>query len=208
MAAVEAKAGDLSPIRLVHGEMSALRALLLVACCLCLGIGCGGTDESSGTVSRPGGTIKGCGLELRLPAGWQGVIYQLSPKDAITLQAATVGLPPPGGAEDVIARQMHAGDAYIAIQDIGPPPPGLGDDPAWDVRPSLPLGVSSTVVGGPYVGGFESGASVNAVLADRAISIRIRFGASPHPGDLDQLNRLLASLSVSRSRGACSIDLT
>jgi hypothetical protein len=46
------------------------------------------------------------------------------------------------------------------------------------------------------------------VLVDRALSIRIRFGASPHDGDLEQINRLLASLSVSRSRGVCWIDLT
>jgi hypothetical protein len=152
--------------------------------------------------------IRGCGLALRLPAGWEGLAYQLSPKDAITLQAATVGLPPPGGAEDVIARQMHAGDAYVAIQDIGLPPRGLGNDPAWDVRPTLPLKVSSTDIGGPYEGGFVAGASLNDVLVDRALSIRIRFGASPHDGDLEQINRLLASLSVSRSRGVCWIDLT
>ena len=147
-------------------------------------------------------------MEIRLPSGWEGVIYQLSPKDAITLQATTVRLTPPGGDVAYIARQMQAGDAYIAIQDIGPPPPGLGNDPAWDVRPALPLKVSSDDVAGPYEGGFESGANLNAVLAKRAISVRVRFAVAPKADDLERINRVLSSLSVSSSVGKCSFDLT
>jgi hypothetical protein len=186
--------------------MSALRALLLVTCSLVLGVGCSGGRDSSGSSSRPGGTIRGCGLEVRLPPGWDGYVTQLSPRDAITLRAATVGLPPPGGEEAHIAAEMHAGDAYLAIADIGPPPEGLASDAAWKLNPALPLSITRSDVQGPYEGGFPSGASLNAVLAHRALMMRIRFGSTPKASDIEQVNELLASLSVSRSLGVCSFN--
>ena len=138
--------------------------------------GCGGSDPRTGEDER---TVRGFGLTVALQQGWNGRVYRLSPQHAITLQAATVPLGPPGADEAAIARVMQAKHAYLVIDDIGPPPAGLGRDPAWVLDPALPLTIHESDVHGPWKGGFASGASLGVVLENRALMIRVRFGSHP-----------------------------
>jgi len=54
----------------------------------------------------------------------------------------------------MVARTMKPGDVYVVINDIGPPPAGLGHDPAWDLDPSLPSPSAEMVLEGPGKAAF------------------------------------------------------
>lgn len=173
--------------------MRASRALLLAGFAL---VGCGGSPDRGSDPGQPVRTISGYAMTMTLPPGWYGRVYRLSPEYAITVQAATVPLPRPGDDEMLIARKMKPGDAYLVINDIGPPPPGLGREPVWDLDPSLPLAVQRADVGGPWEGGFPAGAALNVVVNGRSLMIRVRFGSNSPGEELDQVNSLLSTLSV------------
>jgi len=135
-------------------------------------------------------------MTIALPTGWHGRVYRISPQHAITLQAATVPLPAPGEDQSRIAARMKPADTYVVIDDIGPPPPGLGREPVWHLDPKLPLTISDADVEGAWKGGFPSGTALAVVINERALMIRIRFGSHPGEGEIDTVNALLATLSV------------
>jgi hypothetical protein len=171
-------------------------ALLLVLAATLVGAGCGGSGKSSPNLDVGGTTVSGYGMTIALPPGWSGRVYRLSPQYAITLQAATVPLPTPGDDQVTIAARMKPTDAYLVIDDIGPPPPGLGREPVWQLDPELPLTVSDDVFEGPWKGGFPSGTALAVVINDRSLMIRIFFGSHPREREIEEINALLATLSV------------
>ena len=70
-----------------------MKALAVMLASLSLAfVGCGTTDGQS---TNTGGAkiVYGHGLRVSLPSGWTGRVFQRSPKDAITLEAATTQLP-------------------------------------------------------------------------------------------------------------------
>lgn len=171
-------------------------ALLLVLVATLVGAGCGGSGRSSPNLDEGGATVSGYGMTIALPPGWNGRVYRLSPQHAITLQAATVPLPAPGDDQSRIAARMKPTDIYVVIDDIGPPPRGLGREPVWQLNPKLPLTVHDADVEGPWKGGFPSGTALAVVIDYRALMIRIFFGSHPGEGEMDTVNALLGTLSV------------
>lgn len=174
-------------------RMKPILPFFLLAAAL-TGAGCG--EGSSPGLVAGGTTVSGYGMTIALPPGWNGRIHRLSPQHAITLQAATVPLPTPGDDQVRIAARMKPTDAYLVIDDIGPPPPGLGREPVWQLDPGLPLTVSKAVFEGPWKGGFPSGTALGVVINDRALMIRIFFGSHPGESEIEEINVLLARLSV------------
>jgi hypothetical protein len=92
--------------------------------------------------------------------------------------------------------QLEPGDAYMIVVDIGSPPPLIERDKDWRVNPPLPLVMTRAALDGPYKSGFPSGASLNAVIENRALMIRVRFGSQPSEDQLVEVNEMLASLGV------------
>ncbi len=155
--------------------------------------GCGGAGlAAAGEATR----ISAYGISLTLARGWEGRIYRLSPKSAVTVEAATAALPPPGSF--VPAKELDPDGAYLVIDDIGAPPPGLGREKAWELNPPLPIVIRTGDVQGPWEGGYPLGASRSVVVANRALMIRVRFGAASDDRRLAEVNELLASLVVDR----------
>jgi hypothetical protein len=170
--------------------------------------GCGGAeiDDPRGLSADAEVTgLSANGISLTLPRGWDGRIYRLSPESAVAVEAATASLPPPGSF--VTAKELDRDDAYLVIDDIGAPPPGLGREKAWELNPPLPIVIRPRDLQGPWEGGYPFGAARSVVLANRALMIRVRFGAAPDDRRLAEVNELLASLVVDPAETSASAAL-
>jgi hypothetical protein len=144
----------------------------------------GGPAGGSKEIHRFGTTVEAYGLSISVPDGWQARIYRLAPDDAITLEAASVDLPPRG--EMMTGERLGPDDAYIRIDDIGPPP-------NWGGESSLPLSIGPEDIQGPYEGGFPTGAGFSALINHRALNIRADFATQR----LEEVNRVLATFAAS-----------
>lgn len=170
------------------------QVLLLLALAVTLA-GCGTSmaasrHGSSGTAA----TVDGYGLSIALPDHWNGRIYRRSPSDAITLEAANAALPAEG--EVMTGERLGIGNTYIVVDDIGQEPRYLGREGSWQRDPALPLMMRRSDVAGPYEQGFPAGAAISVVIHERPLMIRVRFGSQPSSADLDAVNDVLASMSV------------
>jgi hypothetical protein len=145
----------------------------------------GATAARSGP-AQPTTTVQGYGLSIVLPEGWNGRVSQASPDDAITLEASTVPLPPPG--EAMTGDLLDPNDAYIVVDDIGT------RDAFGEVR--LPITLNPEDIAGPYEGGFRAGAGFGAGVSHRDLMFRVRFGSPPDPGELEIVNGILATFSA------------
>ena len=155
-------------------------AATLLAAALATGCSAAQSNDSR----QPETTVQAYGLSISVPAGWEARVYRLSPQYAITLEAASVGLPPRG--QLMTGDRLRTGDAYIRIDDIGPPL-------VYEVR--LSISVDPEDIGGPYEGGFPAGGFA-AVIDDRDLMIRVRFGSQPDEREIDAVQRVLASFSA------------
>ena len=144
----------------------------------------GGSASGSKETQRSGTTVVAYGLSISVPDGWQARVYRLAPEDAITVEAASVDLPPPG--ELMTGERLGTDDAYIRIDDIGAPPEKWGES-------SLPLAIGPEDIQGPYEGGFPTGAGFSALINDRALNVRADFGSQR---SLEATNNVLATFSA------------
>jgi hypothetical protein len=171
--------------------------------------GCGGAEFDDPRGLSAGAEVReisACGISLALPRGWDGRIYRLLPESAVTVEAATVSLPPRGSF--VTAKELDGDDAYLVIDDIGAPPPGLGRENAWELNPPLPIVIRPHDLRGPWEGGYPLGAVRSVVVANRALMIRLRFRAAPDDRRLAEVNELLSSLVVGPAEtfGECGMN--
>jgi len=154
-------------------------------------LGCGGATVAAGG----GEAVTGFGLSVKLPSDWTGRVFRLSPRYAITLEAASTKLPPEGQVMTV--DRLGARNSYVIINDFGRAPSAVVKHAnGWQLHPRLPLALGRSDLRGPYEGNFPSGATLPVAIAGRALEIRIRFGSRPGDGQLSTVNRLLAGLSV------------
>ena len=171
------------------------KTLILVLGSLAAGLAaCGGSQPSDS-----GSTIvAGYGLRVELPPGWSGRVFRPSPKDAVSLEATSAALPPVNQVMTIDGLTDEG--AYVRVDDIGAPPPRIERSSVWLADPRLPLAVGHADLAGPYEGGFPSGTALNVVIHDRALMIRVRFGSQPSDDRLDDVNEVLASLSVAEAQ--------
>jgi hypothetical protein len=160
-------------------------ALLLAAAVACA--------SEADVAPTPAETVSGYGLELALPEGWTGSVDRVSPDSAVVLRSAAFELDARAGPSGAAAG---ADGVYLEIADLGPPPDGVGRDPSWDADPTLPLRLAADDLAGPYEHGFRAGATFGAVVRNRALMIRVRFGSDPGSVDLVEINEILAGLRV------------
>jgi len=124
-----------------------MKAAVLALTTGLLASACGGSAAPGGSEEQTT-TVQGYGLSITAPDGWEGRVYRLSPDYAITLEVASVELPPQG--ELMTGDRLGADDAYIVIDDIGAPPLREGEG-------RLPLAVDLEAIRGPYEGGVPRG---------------------------------------------------
>jgi hypothetical protein len=148
---------------------------------------CGTAATGSTQAHKPGTTVQQLGLSISVPEGWQARIYQLSPDDAITLEAASVALPTPG--EPIIGEHFGMNDVYLRIDDIGPAQKAWGES-------SLPISVGPQDIWGPYEGGFPAGAAFSANINGRELMVRVRFGSEATSQQLELINPVLRTFSA------------
>ncbi len=177
-----------------RGALIAMLGLSALAAFIAVAVAATGRQSAEGA---PASVITGFGLELGLPAGWHGRVYQRGAEGAITLEAATVPLAPIGdnSSQETEAR-MGTDDAYIQLSDIGSPPPYLGSEPGWE-RLTLPLAIDEADLH-RFVEGNALPANVTraVVINNRAIMLYCGFGSWPSESSIANLNRVLSSLSV------------
>lgn len=169
----------------------ALGALAVVA------VVTGLSESDDGSPASPK-VISGFGIRMQLPKSWDGRVYRRSPRDAVTLEAASVPLAP--RADDSFQeteKRMGAGDAYIWLSDIGSPPPYIGREPGWQMA-SLPIKIDASDLH-RYVEGHSLPANAVRpfVINDRAITLYVGFGSWPNEAVIQEINSVLASLSIS-----------
>ena len=168
--------------------------LIGVVSCVAVAAGCGSSDRVSG--GRPSArTITGYGLTIELPAGWHGRIYRRSPQYAISLDAATVPLPP-GDDQlfDQTALRMSTDDLYLHLDDIGQAPPLPLRERDWKIaEPPLQLQRSDL---GNFPVRFAAFAVRPVVVRRRLIQLDAGFGSTPTDGMLARLNAVLGTLDV------------
>lgn len=175
---------------LLVAAASATLALGMLA--LFIAVAAGSSDSDRANV------IDGFGLTMQLPEGWDGRVYQRSPRDAVTVEAASVTLAPK--ADDSFQQteaSMGASDAFIWLSDIGSPPSQPGREPTWK-KASLPITISASDVH-RYVEGHSLPANVArpVLINGRPITLYVGFGSWPNDAMIEQVNKVLASLSVS-----------
>ena len=141
--------------------------------------------------------VSGHGLAMEFPSGWDARIYRQSPDHAVTVEGASVPLEPIADhAPQRTERRLDSEDLYVRLTDIGSPPAHLGSEPGWKRASAIRLTPSNVH---RYVEGHSVPASAVGAFAlgDHAIMVYVGFGSRPTDADLEDVNRILGTLSIS-----------
>jgi hypothetical protein len=107
-----------SRIPRMWSDRALIRALLLL--CALAASGCGAAERDAGPSSgQPMTTVRGHGLRVDLPVGWQGEVVRPAPPGALTLRAANFPLPAATDVGQQAQRAMTARDVLITLSYYG-----------------------------------------------------------------------------------------
>ena len=161
-----------------------------------LGLSAVGCRESMEPAEQPR-TLSGPGLQLTVPAAWDGRAYLVHDVTPV-VEAASFPLPPVGVdvPKDPPAAALGGGGIYLALIDMGSVRYGGVPVPSpvsW-TEATLPVAVRESDL---ETSGLLSVASRYLVIGHRAYSLRIALGPEgPLREQLDEANAVLSSLSL------------